>query len=114
MPNRDNSNTYTVQDRFSRENLERLLIHDRMFTSAMGGVLPEQPDPTRFQHVLDIGCGPGGWLIEAAKAYPNQSLLVGVDINEKMIAYAHAQTQASQLGDRVAFHQMDGLRPLDF
>lgn len=114
MPHQDNSNTYTVQDRFSRENLERLLIHDRMFTSAMGGILPEQPDPTRFTSVLDIGCGPGGWLIEAAKAYPNLSLLVGVDINEKMINYAQAQTQASQLDDRVTFRQMDGLRPLDF
>jgi ubiquinone/menaquinone biosynthesis C-methylase UbiE len=114
MRHGDESNTYTVQDRFSRENLERLLIHDRMFTSAMGGILPEQPDPTRITRVLDIGCGPGEWLIEAAKAYPNLSLLVGVDINEKMINYAQAQTQALQLEDRVAFQQMDGLRPLDF
>ena len=114
MPQRDHSNTYTVQDRFHREDLERLLIHDRTFTSAMGGVLPEQPDPTHFERVLDIGCGPGGWLLEAAKTYPNMSLLVGVDISEKMINYAHAQAEALQLDDRVAFHYMDGLRPLDF
>ena len=110
---RDDSNTYTMQDRFNREELERLLIHDQMFTDALG-VLPEQSDPTRFQSVLDIGCGPGGWLREAAKAYPNLSRLVGVDINEKMINYAQAQTKALQLDDRVAFHTMDGLRPLDF
>src|SRR5262249_20230461 len=108
MPDPDNSNTYTVQDRFSQENLERLLIHNRMFTSAMGGVLPEQPDPARISSVLDIGCGPGGWLIEVAKAYPHLSLLVGVDISEKMIDYARAQAQELQLDGRVAFHQMDG------
>lgn len=28
----------------------------------MGGVLPEQQDPTRFRRVLNIGCGPGGWI----------------------------------------------------
>src|SRR5262245_10589315 len=114
MPDPDHANTYTVPDRFSQENLERLLIHDRMFTSAMGGVLPEQPDPARISSVLDIGCGPGGWLIAAAYASPHRSRLVGVDINEKMIDYAQAQTQALQLADRVAFHQMDGLRPLAF
>src|SRR5579859_113288 len=113
-PHRDNSNTYTVQDRFSREELERLLIHDQVFTTAMGGVLPEQPDPTRFQHVLDIGCGPGGWVLETAKTYPTMSLLVGVDVNDKMIAHAQAQAQALQVDDRVEFYNMDGLRPLGF
>jgi len=48
-PHRDNTGTYTVQNGSSQEDLERLLIHDQMFTSAMGGVLSEQPEPTRFQ-----------------------------------------------------------------
>lgn len=113
-PHRDNSNTYTVQDRFNREELERLLIHDQMFTSAMGGVMVEQPAPTRFQSVLDVGCGPGGWILEMAQTYPAMSLLVGVDINDKMISYARAQAKALQVDDRVEFHTMDGLRPLGF
>jgi ubiquinone/menaquinone biosynthesis C-methylase UbiE len=106
--------TYTMQDRFNREELERLLIHDQMFTSAMGGVLPEQSDPTRFQRVLDIGCGPGGWLLQTAKTYPTLSLLVGVDINEKMLTYARTQAKMAQVDDRVTFHHMDALGPLDF
>jgi ubiquinone/menaquinone biosynthesis C-methylase UbiE len=85
-----------------------------MFTSAMGGVLPEQPDPTRFQRVLDIGCGPGGWLLAMAKTYPTMSLLVGVDINDKMLNCARAQAKTLQVDDRVEFHNMDGLRPLGF
>jgi ubiquinone/menaquinone biosynthesis C-methylase UbiE len=113
-PHRDNSNTYTVQDRFSKEEMERLLIHDRMFTTAMGGVLPEQPDPTRFQYVLDVGCGPGGWLLATAKTYPTMSLLVGVDINDKMLNHARVQAKALQVDDRVEFYNMDGLRPLGF
>jgi len=113
-PHRDNSGTYTVQDRFSREELERLLIHSRMFTSAMGGLLPEQSDPTRFQCVIDIGCGPGGWILDAAKTYPTMSRLVGVDINDKLLNYARAEAKALQVDDRVEFHNMDGLRPLGF
>jgi cyclopropane fatty-acyl-phospholipid synthase-like methyltransferase len=40
----------------------------------MGGVLPEQPELTVFRRVLDIGCGPGGWIFEAAQAYPEMKL----------------------------------------
>jgi ubiquinone/menaquinone biosynthesis C-methylase UbiE len=113
-PHRDHSNTYTVQDRFNREELERLLIQDQLLTSLMGGVLAEQPAPTRFKRLLDIGCGPGGWLLEMAKAYPTLSLLVGVDINDKILNYARAQARTLQVADRVEFHNMDGLRPLGF
>jgi SAM-dependent methyltransferase len=66
----------------------------------MGGVLPEQPDPTIFHRILDIGCGTGDWLIETAKTYPDMSLLIGVDISNKMVEYARAQAVAEQVNDR--------------
>jgi ubiquinone/menaquinone biosynthesis C-methylase UbiE len=113
-PRREERGTYTVPERFSKEELDRLLVHDEMFTSAMGGVLPEQSDPTRFQQVLDIGCGPGGWLFKAAQTYPTMSRLVGVDINEKMLNYARMQVKALHLDDRMEFHQMDALCRMDF
>ncbi len=69
-PRREHPSTYFVQDRSNEEELTRLQIQDQMITAGMGGVLPEQPDPTIFQRVLDVGCGTGGWLIEAAKTYP--------------------------------------------
>lgn len=84
-----------------------------MITTSMGGVLPEQVDPTIFRHVLDVGCGTGGWAIEAARAYPTMSL-VGIDINEKMINYARERARARQVAERVSFHIMDALRPLAF
>jgi tRNA G46 methylase TrmB len=66
----ENPSTYFVEDRSNKEELDRLRIQDQMITAGMGGVLPEQPDPGSFHHVLDVGCGSGSWVIEVAQAYP--------------------------------------------
>jgi ubiquinone/menaquinone biosynthesis C-methylase UbiE len=113
-PRREHPSTYFVQDRSNEEELTRLQIQDQMLTAGMGGVLPEQPDPAIFQRVLDVGCGTGGWLIEAAKTYPSMSLLIGVDASERMVEYARAQAEAQQVSDRVQFRAMDALRMLEF
>lgn len=113
-PRQEYQGTYTVQDRSNEEERIRLQIQDQMITSGMGGALPEQPDPTIFQSVLDVGCGTGGWLIEAAKTYPNLSRLVGVDVSSKMIGYARTQAAAEGLSDRVEFRAMDALLILEF
>src|SRR6266702_1969322 len=113
-PRREHPSAYFVQDRSNEEELTRLQIQDQMITAGMGGVLPEQPDPTIFQRILDVGCGTGGWLIEAAKTYPAISLLVGVDISSKMLDYARTQAEAGQVTDRVKFRAMDALRILEF
>ncbi len=105
--------TYVVQN-INEEEVHRLDVQDRMFTRLMGGVLPEQPDSTRFQSVLDVACGPGVWLIELAKTYPAISRLVGVDIGMKNIEYARAQAEAAGVSNRVKFQTMDALRMLDF
>jgi ubiquinone/menaquinone biosynthesis C-methylase UbiE len=113
-PRQEHPSTYFVQDRSNEEELTRVTIQDQMITAGMGGVLSEQPDPTIFQRVLDVGCGTGGWLIEAAKTYPTMSLLVGVDVSSLMIEYARAQAAAQKVSDRVQFHTMDALRMLEF
>src|SRR5260370_26305993 len=86
---------------------------DRMTTIMMGGVLAEQADPTVLRRVLDVACGTGGWIIEAAQTYPEMSL-VGIDINQHLIEYARAQAAAHHVDDRVKFHVMDVLSILDF
>jgi len=111
---REHPSTYFVQDRSNQEELARLQILGQMFTTGMGGVLSEQPDPTIFRRVLDVGCLTGEWLIQTAKTYPGISLLVGVDISNKMVKYAQAQAEAQQISDRVQFVQMDPLRMLEF
>src|SRR6266851_5441049 len=110
----EHPSAYFVEDRSSADDLTRLQIQDQMLTEAMGGVLPEQTDPTIFQRILDVGCGAGGWLIEAARAYPTMSLLVGVDASSNMVKYARGQATIHQLDERVEFHVMDALRMLEF
>src|SRR5579884_461791 len=113
LPKKELANTYFVQARESRDELQRLSIQDRMTTTMMGGPLPEQDEPARFQRVLDIGCGPGGWILEAAQLYPHMSLC-GVDISRRMIEYACEQAASQGLSDRVEFHVMDALLKLEF
>jgi len=110
----EQSSTYFVADRFKKDELVRLQIQDRLLTTGMGGILPEQPNPERFRQVLDVGCGTGGWLIEAAKTYPTMSLLAGADSSSRMIEFARAQAEAQQVSNRVEFAVMDALRMLEF
>jgi ubiquinone/menaquinone biosynthesis C-methylase UbiE len=115
---RELGSTYVVQDRDNQEELKRLIVQDHLITTTMGGVLPEQPDPGRFRRVLDIGCGPGGWILEAAQAYPQMKKLYGIDISTTIIN--HAREQAAQQNvatgpqERVEFLVMDALRMLEF
>lgn len=113
-PRQEHPSTYVVQDRSNEEELIRLSVQDQMLTAGMGGVLPEQPDPTIFKRVLDVGCGTGAWLIEAAKTYPNMSLLIGADISRRMVEYATSQAEKAGVNERVEFHTMDALRMLEF
>jgi ubiquinone/menaquinone biosynthesis C-methylase UbiE len=113
-PNNPRPGTYFVYDRSNEEEYTRLNIQDQLITTSMGGVLPEQPDPTIFKRVLDVACGTGGWLIEAARTYPDMSRLVGVDINKPLLGYAQAQAEAHQVSDRVQFRAMDALLILEF
>lgn len=108
-PPKERANTYFVQDRSSEEELERLHLQDQMITVGMGGPLPEPIDPANFRHVLDVGCGTGGWLIEFAKAYNQASHLVGIDISGKMIDFARERAQEENIGERMEFRVMDAL-----
>ncbi len=110
----DQPNTYFVQDRSNQEEMLRLNIQGQMLTAGMGGVLAEQTDTARLQRVLDVGCGTGDWLIEAAKTYPTMTRLVGVDVSQRMIEYAREQAATQQVGDRVEFRVMDALQILEF
>jgi ubiquinone/menaquinone biosynthesis C-methylase UbiE len=114
QPKREHPSTYFVQDRSNLDEMTRLSIQDQALTMGMGGVLPELPDPTVFERILDVGCGTGGWLIETAKMYPMVSTLVGIDISSKILEYARAQAEIQQVSDRVRFQLMDALSILEF
>jgi len=112
-PDKELPSTYIVQDRENKDEFVRLALQDHLLTTSMGGVISEQPDPGIFHQVLDIACGPGIWAIEAAMAYPNMKV-VGIDISQRMIAYAREQAETHQVYERVEFHIMDALRLLEF
>ena len=112
-PKREYPSTYFVQDRQNIDELTRLTIQGQLVTAAMGGPLAEQSDPSRFRRVLDVGCGPGGWVIDTALAYPTMQL-AGIDVSGRMIEYAREQAIAQGVSERVEFLAMDALLMLEF
>jgi SAM-dependent methyltransferase len=98
----------------SNTEMMHLIVTDRLFNAAMGGLLPEQPETllSEIQDVLDVACGPGGWALEMAQANPHMQV-TGIDVVEGMIEYANVQADASGL-DNAHFQVGDILQPLDF
>ncbi len=119
MPSSNNSkksssaSTYIVHDKKQRAELLRLNIQSRMITAAMGGALAEQSDPSSFRRVLEVACGTGGWVLEAAQTYPEMDV-VGVDISTLLIDYSRTQAKELGLENRVEFRVMDALKKLEF
>ena len=101
-----------IQDPESATEMARLMLQDRLVTEGMHGVFPERSSLEHIQTILDVGCGPGGWVLDVAHTYPDRTV-VGIDVSTKMIAYAQAQASAQRLSN-VTFVVMDALQPLDF
>ena len=111
---KEHPSTYMVQDRSNKEELARLRLQDKMLTADMGGVLSEQPDPSIFQQVIDVGCGTGGWLLACAHLFPHMRLLAGIDVSRSMIDAAKVQAMEAGVNDRVEFRVMDALRMIEY
>lgn len=92
--------------------MARLMHQDRLTTKGMGGVFPERPDFSMFHNILDIACGPGGWVLDVAFEDPSIQVM-GIDVSNIMIEYARAQAWTQGLNN-ASFRVMDALKPLDF
>src|SRR5690242_894142 len=90
-------NTY-VFDAESTTELSRLLTQDRITTQAMGGPLAglTTKEVAGLHAVLDVACGPGGWVLDTAFAYPHIDVS-GVDISRTMVDYANARARTQEL-----------------
>lgn len=108
---KDTENTY-ILDVESGAEMARLMKQDRLLTEGMGGLFPERTDIATMHDILDIACGPGGWVLDTAFAYP-KTRVVGVDINRKMVEYARAQAWSRGL-ENASFQLMNALERLDF
>lgn len=92
--------------------LARFLRQEQVVTKGMGGLFPESADLSQVQTVLDLACGCGGWALEVANVFSNKQV-VGIDIDERRIAFANAQAERLQQPN-ANFRVMNILQPLDF
>ncbi len=108
----DGENTYIINPEDAAE-MARLLDQDMLFTRSMGGLFPERsPHLEGVNDILDVACGPGGWVLSIARDYPDIHV-TGVDISERMIRYAATFARAERLTN-AHFRRMNILEPLDF
>ena len=90
----------------------RLDTQNRLMTEAVGGVFPETLDLTMVSHILDLGCGLGGWMMDAA--FTLEAHCVGVDSRASLIAFAHMRAHSTSINDLATFQVMEITRPLPF
>lgn len=115
MPNEPppNESTYVIDSESGAE-MARLMVQDRILTEGMGGLFTELSDDVLANalDVVDLACGPGGWVLDVAFEHPNINV-VGLDISKQLVDYARAQARVRWL-DNAHFQVMDVLKPLDF
>jgi SAM-dependent methyltransferase len=105
-------NTYVFDPERSEE-LARLMNQDRFITTAMGGPLAGLPPLPEGSQVLDLGCGPGGWVLDVAFQQPLFEV-AGIDCSQGMVDYANARAKSQKLTN-ASFGVMDITNhPLDF
>jgi ubiquinone/menaquinone biosynthesis C-methylase UbiE len=105
------TNTYILDSEDATE-LARLIHLDRVITQGMGGPLTGLPELPETAQVLDLCCGPGGWVLDVAFAHPEMEV-AGIDVSEQMVNYANARARTQQLPN-ASFGVMSVLEPLDF
>ncbi|GAC1650089.1 MAG: hypothetical protein NVS4B12_19620 [Ktedonobacteraceae bacterium] len=110
----EQEDTGYVLDAESALEMARLLDQDKVITKGMGGVFPEQEDTdlTGISRILDIACGPGGWVHDVAQQYPHIEV-TGIDISKNAINYAKAHALVRKLKN-AHFEVMDAIKPLAF
>lgn len=104
-------NTYVV-DIHNTAEITRLMSQDRLVTRNMHGPFSEHTDFSSIHDVLDLACGPGGWVLDMAHEHPEMNV-IGVDIDKNLIKYAQAFAQ-TQKRHNTTFEVMNILEPLEF
>ena len=89
--------------------VSRLIAQERLVTQLVG-LLPPPVDGHALSDVLDIGSGPGGWVLDLKEQYP-QVHAIGIDTSEKMLTMSGLLAQAE--GKSVTFTHMDAREPFE-
>ncbi|HLZ56225.1 MAG TPA: class I SAM-dependent methyltransferase [Ktedonosporobacter sp.] len=101
--------TYII-DPASGAEIARLMNQEALMKRAVGGLIPEGIDLEHVSHVLDVACGPGGWVQDMAFTYPDL-YVVGIDTDQRVVAYALAQARVQALSN-ASFSVIDITQPL--
>lgn len=110
QPDFNKKNRYVVNAEDPAE-ITRLINLDREITKAMGGPLAGIGNPAAIQNVIDLGCGPGSWVLDVAFTSPTIDV-AGVDISPILTNYARARATSQGLYN-ASFGIMDITQPLD-
>lgn len=92
--------------------MARLNDQHQIITKHMGGLFPPDIDLSQVHEVLDIACGPGGWMQDVAFEH-RMIQVTGVDISRAMIDFASTMAHVQGL-DNAHFQVADIRQPLDF
>ncbi len=101
-----------IFDPESPQEMTRLINQDRFITESMGGPLAGMPQLPPGAQVLDLACGPGGWVLDVAWERSDVEVC-GVDSSRTMVTYANARARSQGLSN-ASFGVMDITLPLDF
>lgn len=105
-----NASTYFLQQPTGAE-LTRLGEQARLLREYVP-LLPPYLDQNSIQKILDIGCGPGTWVLDAAFTLPD-ARLIGLDSSAPMVTYAEARA-CSEQRENVSFQVADASERLPF
>lgn len=103
-------NRFVIEE--SSTEMAWLQLFGPLATTGMGGLFSERSDLSGVRDILDIGCGPGEWVNDVAREYPDVHV-TGIDVSQAMLDYAAAHAKARGL-DNAHFLVMDATQPLDF
>jgi len=106
------SRAIAVVDPKNSVEIIRLDNQNRLMTEAVGGVFPETLDLTNVSRILDLGCGLGGWTMDAAFAL--EAHCVGVDNRASLIEFAQMRAQTTSIDDLATFQVTEITHPLPF
>jgi ubiquinone/menaquinone biosynthesis C-methylase UbiE len=90
----------------------RLINQHYLLTTYMGGLFPQDVDPIHISRVLDLACGPAGWVLDVAFAQQDMEV-IGVDNCQSILNYARSLARVQGL-DNTSFVRMDISQPLNF
>ncbi len=103
-------NRFVIEE--SATEVEWLRLIGPLLTEGMGGLFSERDNLSGIKDILDLGCGPGEWVLAVAATYPDIQV-TGIDASKTVLEEAASHAKARGY-ENAHFRVMDATQPLDF